>query len=61
MPIGIPITVVIRIPRSRPPFTFKMSRTDVKIRPMTNSRAEPCVRLPRLTNVASLFIITSEL
>ena len=54
MPIGMPISVVARIPMSRLPGTFLMTSTLVRMMPITPSRAEPSVILPMVTKVASL-------
>ena len=54
MPIGMPMSVVARIPMSRLPGTFLMTSTLVRMMPITPSRAEPSVILPMVTKVASL-------
>ena len=54
IPIGIPIRAVAMMPISRAPGTFRMTRMPVRMRPITESRPGPLVRVPRSTSVAGL-------
>ena len=58
-PIGIPITVVIKIPRRIEPGTCRTYRIAVITRPMRPNKAAPEVTLPRPTNVAGLSTMIS--
>ena len=57
MPMGMPITMVIRTPKSIAPCTFLIYRKPVISRPMMPSSAEPLVTSPSVTSVASLLAI----
>ena len=54
MPIGIPNKAVARIPMSNAPGTFFITSTEVRMMPITPSKAVPWVMSPMLTKVAAL-------
>lgn len=54
-PIGMPMIVVAKIPKSSAPLIFLMSSTEVITMPMIPKRAGPSPMFPNETSVASLF------
>lgn len=56
-PIGMPITVVTRIPISIPPFTFLMTRKAVMARPIRANRPLPSVMEPNIRSVELSFMM----
>src|SRR5574344_420572 len=59
-PIGMPISVVAKMPMSRAPFTLYINNVTVKMMPMMQSRAVPLLMSPSVTSVAGFSTMMPE-